>query len=139
MTQTHTAGPKRLEKARRYRQLLVGFPVGGAVIAIFLREILGYPLVSEAVYWVGIVGFLAVWVGTSVTLFDERDQALERRASKLTLTIFAPVLVVAASLARVLPKVSDVTMPEAIWPALYAFVALYAVFAVVYLTLRSRT
>jgi len=139
MTQTHATGPKRLEKARRYRQLLVGFPVGGAIIAILLREVLGYPLVSEAVYWVGIVGFLAVWLGTSVTLFDERDHALERRASQLTLTIFAPVLVVAASLARVLPKVSDVAVPDAVWPALYAFVALYAVFGIVYLTLRSRT
>lgn len=138
MTPTATSEPSPLAKQRKYRRLMVGFVGGGVLLALLLREVLGYPLVSEVVYWVGIVGFLAVWLGTSVTLFDERDRALERRASQLTLTLFAPVLVVAASLARVLPKVSDYAVPEAVGHALYGYVALYGMFGVVYLGLRYR-
>ena len=139
MTRTATSDPNPLAKQRKYRRLMVGFVAGGVALALLLREVLGYPLVSEAVYWVGIVGFLAVWLGTSVTLFDERDRELERRASQFTLTIFAPILVVAASLARVLPRVTDYTVPEPIVHALYGYIALYAVFGVVYFGIRSRS
>ncbi|WP_246045682.1 DUF2178 domain-containing protein [Halorussus ruber] len=138
MTRTQTSGRSPLDQKRRYRQLMYGFVFGGVAVALLLREVLGYPLVSEAVYWVGILGFLAVWQGTSLTLFDERDRALERKASQLTLKLFAPVLVLAASAARVVPKVTAYTVPEAVWPALYGFVALYATFGVVYLALRYR-
>ncbi|MFC7082471.1 DUF2178 domain-containing protein [Halorussus caseinilyticus] len=117
---------------------MVGFLLGGVGLGLLLREVLGYPLASEAVYWVGVAGFLAVWQGTSLSLFDERDRALERRASQLTLTLLAPVLAVAASVARVLPRVSDYTVPAAVWPALYGFVGVYALFGVVYLALRYR-
>jgi uncharacterized membrane protein len=139
MTRTQISDRNPLAKQRKYRRLLFGVLFGGVAIALLLREVLGYPLVSEAVYWVAVVGFLAVWLGTSVTLFDERDRALEERASRVTLTILAPILAITASLARVLPKVTDYAVPEAVLPALYAFVALYAVFGVVYLGLRARS
>lgn len=138
MTRTRTAERSPLDRKRKYRRLMYGFVFGGVAVALLLREVLGYPLLSEAVYWVGVVGFLAVWQGTSLTLFDERDRSLERRASQLTLKLFAPVLVLAASAARVVPKVTDYAVPEAVWPALYGFVALYATFGVVYLSLRYR-
>lgn len=115
---------------------MAGFVVGGVGIGLLLREVLGYPLLGEAVYWLGIVAFLAVWLGTSVTLFDERDRQFERRASQLTLAAFAVVLVVGASLARVLPRVTDYAVPDAVWPALYAYASLYAVFLVAYAWVR---
>jgi hypothetical protein len=117
---------------------MYGFVFGGVAVALLLREVLGYPLLSEAVYWVGILGFLAVWQGTSLTLFDERDRALERQASQFTLKLFAPVLVLAASAARVVPRVTSYAVPDAVVHALYGFVALYATFGVVYLALRYR-
>ncbi|NEU55825.1 DUF2178 domain-containing protein [Halorussus sp. MSC15.2] len=118
---------------------MVGFVGGGVALALLLREVLNYPIVSEAVYWVGILGFLAVWLGSSQTLFDERDRALERRASQLTLTILAPILVVSASVTRLLPKVSDYAVPAEIVHALYGLVAVYVVFGVAYVVVRSHS
>lgn len=134
MTPTETGPPatNRLSKRRRHRRLLVGSVVGGAGVSLLLREVLGYPVLAEAAYWLGILGFLGVLLGTSETLFDERDRQLERRASQLTLTAFAVVLVVGASAARTLPRVSDYVVPDAVWPALYAYASLYVAFAVAY-------
>lgn len=115
---------------------MVGFVVGGAGVGILLRDGLGYPLAGEVVYWAGIVGFLAIWLGTSTPLFDERDRALERRASHLALLAFVPVLVGGASLGRVLPLVSDYALPAAVWPALYALGAVYVTFGAIYVGLR---
>ncbi|MFC6836568.1 DUF2178 domain-containing protein [Halomarina ordinaria] len=138
MTQNRTVPPatNRLSKQRRYRRLMVGSLLGGVGLSLALR-VLDYPLAGEAVYWLGVLGFLAVWFGTSVTLFDERDRALERRASQLALLALAPVLVVGASAARVLPLVSDYAVPAAVWPALYAYVSVYVVFGVAYAWVRS--
>lgn len=138
MTQSDTAGSDRLAKQRFYRRLLVGFVVGGVTLGLLLREGLGYPLVGEVVYWLGIIGFLAVWRGTSLTLFDERDRALERRASQITLTIFAVVLVFGASSARLLSYTNTYEVPAIVWPALWGYAALFGVFGVVYLWLRYR-
>ncbi|NHN59877.1 DUF2178 domain-containing protein [Halorussus sp. JP-T4] len=116
-----------------------GFLAGGVGLGLVLREVLGYPLVSEAVYWLGVLGFLAVAVGSSITLFDERDRALERRASQLTLTLLAPVLAVVASVGRLLPRFTDYALPAEVWYALYGVVAVYVAFGAVYGVLRFRS
>jgi uncharacterized membrane protein len=139
MTRTQISDRNPLAKQRKYRRLLFGVLFGGVAIALLLREVLGYPLVSEAVYWVAVVGFFAVLFGSSVTLFDERDRALEERASRVTLTILAPILAITASLARLLPRVSDYALPEAVWPVLYGFIGVYVLFAVIYGVLRTRS
>ncbi|UPV75056.1 DUF2178 domain-containing protein [Halorussus limi] len=118
---------------------MFGVFFGGVAVAFLLREVLGYPLVSEVVYWAAVLGFFAVLFGSSVTLFDERDRALEERASRWTLTILAPVLAITASVGRLLPRVSDYALPDAVWPALYGFIGVYVLFAVVYGVLRYRS
>lgn len=138
MTHTETRGRERLSRRRTYRRLLVGFVVAGAGLGITLRELLGYPLVGEAVYWVGIVGALAILLGTDVSLFDERDVALERRASRITLNVFAVVLVLGASAARTLSYTGLYDVPAEIWTVLWGYVALIVVFGLVYLGLRYR-
>ncbi|MFB6126844.1 MAG: DUF2178 domain-containing protein [Halolamina sp.] len=127
-----------MAKRARYRKLLVGSVLVGAVAGVGLRSV-GYPLVGEALYWVGIVGFLAVWQGTSVKLFDERDHSLERRASQLTLSMLAPVLVVGASLSRLATWLDWFAVPTAVRGALYGYVTVYVVFSVAYLWLRYRS
>jgi len=134
-TETET---NRSARRRLYRRLLVGFVAGGTAASLLLREVLGYPLVGEAVYWLGVLGFLGVWLGTSVQLFDERDEALERRASQLTLVVFAVVLVVGASAARTLSYTDLYDVPPSVWTVLWGYVALYGVFGVVYLGVRYR-
>lgn len=139
MTRTATSEPSPLVKKRRYRRLMFGLLLGGVGLAVLLREVLGYPVVSEVVYWLGVVGFVAVMFGTSLSLFDERQQAIERRASQLTLAILAPVLAVVASVGRLLPRLTDYALPAEVWPALYGVIAVYVVFAVVYAGLRARS
>ncbi|WP_240147530.1 MULTISPECIES: DUF2178 domain-containing protein [Halorussus] len=139
MTPTSTTEPNPLAKRRTHRRLMWGFLAGGVGLGLVLREVLGYPLVSEAVYWLGVLGFLAVAVGSSITLFDERDRALERRASQLTLTLLAPVLAVVASVGRLLPRFTDYALPAEVWYALYGVVAVYVAFGAVYGVLRFRS
>jgi len=138
MTPTSTSEPSSIAKKRTYKRLMLGFIAGGVGLALLLREVLGYPLVSEAVYWVGIVGFLAVWWGSSQSLFDERDRALERRASYLTLSILGPLFVVAASTARLVPQFTDYTVPSEIWSMLWGFFVVYLIFGISYLVVRYR-
>lgn len=136
---SHTASPapNRLATVRRYRRLMVGSVIAGLLLATAFR-LLDHPLVGEEVYWLGILGILAIWWGTSVPLFDERDLAIERRASQLTLTLVAFVLIVGASAARVLPLVSDVSVPSWVTGALYAYVGVFVVFGVAYAWFRYR-
>ncbi|MCU4801561.1 DUF2178 domain-containing protein [Halobacteria archaeon HArc-gm2] len=129
---------ERLAKRRRYRWLMVGSIAVGVALSLLLRA-LEYPLVGEVVYWAGIVGFVAVWLATPVTLFDERDVALERRAAHLTLNVFAPVLVVGASAARILTYVGAYEVPAVVWGALWGYFALFVTFAVAYGWLRYRS
>ena len=116
---------------------MYGSILGGVAGGLLLRNF-DYPLLGEAIYWVGIVGFLAIWRASSLTLFDERDRALERRASQLTLTLIAVVLVVGASFARVLSVTTAYTVPPEIRGALYAYVAVFFMFGAAYLWLRFR-
>jgi hypothetical protein len=137
MTESATLPPK-LAKRRTYRRLMFGSLFAGVVLALAARGA-GYPLVGEAVYWVGILGFAGVWLSTSVTLFDERDTALERRASQLALTIAAPLLIVAASALRTANEVFGYTAPAVVQGAVYGVIAVYVLFvlALGYVWLRT--
>lgn len=140
MIQTLTTGSNPLEKRRTYRRLMFGSIGVGVVGSVVLRS-LDYPLLGEAVYLLAFVAFLAIWQGTSVTLFDERETYLEERASAITLTVFAFVLIGGASTLRILAAV-DANLPVSttmVEGALWALAAQFAVFGVVYLALRYRT
>lgn len=137
MTPTETPTTNRLSERRRYRRLMIGSVVGAVIAALALRN-LGYPVLSEGVYWAGILAFLGVWRLTPVSLFDERDRALERRASQLTLTVAAVALVLGASAARLLATATTYAVPTVVWGALYGYVGLFAVFAAAYLWVRYR-
>jgi len=115
--------------------------VGSIVVAVLLGlglRALGQPLLGEAVYWLGILAFFGIWFGSPMTLFDERDLAIERRASHLTLLLAGAVLVVGASSVRVLSTLGVYEVPPVASGVLYGYVGLFATFAVVYLWLRYR-
>jgi uncharacterized membrane protein len=116
---------------------MVGCILGGVAVALGLRHF-GYPVVGEAVYWIGILAFFAVWRGTSRTLFDERDVELERQASYIAVLVFGAVGVLMASAARMLPRFTDYAPPSELTGAFYAFAFLFGTFGVVYLWLRYR-
>lgn len=135
---TTSDGTDRLSKRRFYRRLTVGLLAGGVGLGLLLREVLGYPLAGEAVYWTGVVGALAVLFGSPVSLFDERDRSIERTASQITLTVAGVVLVLGASAARVATYTGTYDVPTEVSAVLWGYVGLFAVFAVVYGWIRYR-
>lgn len=137
MTTAESPANDWLSKRRTYRRLMYISVFGGAGVSFLLRY-LNYPVVGEAVYWVGIVAFVAIWKGSDVRLMDERDWALERRASLSTLQIIGAVLVVVASASRLVTWLTDYTVPTLVWGALYGYVGLFIAFGLSYLWHRSR-
>lgn len=135
---TATAVPPPLSKRRTYRRLLFGSLAVGVVLGVAAR-LLGYPLVGEAIYWLGILGAGAAYVAAPVGLFDERDTRLEERASALTLTLAAPLLVVAASALRTANVLDLYTAPPALWGALYGVIGVYVLFAISFVVVRLRS
>ena len=137
MTTIESSTTDRLSRRRTYRRLMFGSVLGGAAVGLVLRN-LDYPLVGEAVYWVGILAFFAIWKGVDVQLMDERDWALERRASLTALQIVGAVAVLGASAARLLTWLTDYTVPAVVWGALYGYIGLFIAFGVAYLWHRTR-
>lgn len=136
MTRTNATTHERLSKVRRYRRLFVGCLVV-AVGGFLVGSNLGYPLVGVGVYWAGVLGMLAVWKGTSLQVFDERERALDRRASHVTLTIAGLALIAGAPGQVVLSELGYELSPL-VEGALWGLTAQFAVFGVVYVWLRYR-
>ena len=63
-TDSHQTTTDWLSKRRLYRRLMSVLLLGGVGIGLVLRLLLERPLLGEAVYWVGVLGFLAVWFGS---------------------------------------------------------------------------
>lgn len=136
MTGTDSDGAHRLQKIRRYRRLMYA-SIGVGVLGFLAGDAFGYPLVGLVVYWAGILGFVGVWKGTSVELFDERDAALERRASHLTLQIAAVVGLLTMT-ALVVTENTGGEVSAFVWGAFLALSSLFVLFGVVYTVLRYR-
>ncbi len=137
MTTTESPTTEWLSKRRTYRRLMYISVFGGTGLGFLLRY-LDYPVVGEAVYWVGIFAFVAIWKGSDVQLMDERDWALERRASLSALQIVGAVMVLGASASRLVTWLTDYTVPTLVWGALYGYIGLFIAFGVSYLWHRSR-
>jgi len=127
----------RLERMRFYRYLLYGCAVLGAA-GFIVAETLGFPLVGVGVYWSGLLGMVAVKFGTSVGLFDERDRALERRASNVTLYLAGGLLIVAAPAVFALEETGRYEAPPVLSGALFGFSALFLLYGAVFLVLKYR-
>jgi len=137
MSDHEPTGAGRLAKIRRYRRLMYACIAVGVVGFIAAVE-LDYPLVGLVVYWAGILAFFAVWKGTSVTLYDERDIDLERRASLLTLQIAGVVGVLAMTVLVVAGQVPSLAVPERVVGGFLAISGLFLVYGVVYTVVRHR-
>lgn len=120
---------------------MFGSVFGGVAVALVLRN-LGFPIVGEAVYWLGILAFFAIWKGTDMQLIDERDWELERRASLTAFQTVGAVAVVGASATRLLTWVTGYTFSPMVQAmlqgAFYGLVALVAAFGVAYLYHRQK-
>jgi len=137
MTPTDTSTHPRSVKRRRYRRLLYASILAG-VLGFILADNLGYQLIGLAVYWTGILAFAGLWKGTDVTLFDERDVALERRTSLLTLQVAAVVGLFWMSAIVVLDGTTTADIPDRVSGGFLTLSGLFVLYGVIYLGLRYK-
>ena len=137
MTANTSPTTNRSSNPRQYRIVMYGFLAVGFVGYIAGLE-LNAPLAALGIYWVGFLGFLGVWKGSSVTLYDERHEALEARATKRTFGVVGAVLIFVGP---ALPAVMDAgyEIPTLALGALYGYAAMFGVYAVVYAAVRLRS
>lgn len=115
-----------------YGSLAIG--IAGLLVGTYLDQYLAGVLV----YWAGFFGMIGIWQLSPVTLYDERDAKIERKASDYTLGVFAFVLVIGAPGSIALQEGGFLTLPPAFDGAMWTLVAVYAVFGVIYTLLRIR-
>lgn len=138
MNEHETPTTKRLSTRKRYKRLMTGLLIGG-ILALWIGIYFDRFLAGVLLYWGGFFGMLAVWRLSPVTLYDERDTAIERRASDYTLTVFAFVFVLGAPGGIALEEGGLVELPSAFDGAMWTLFAIYVVFGVVYTVLRRRS
>jgi hypothetical protein len=129
-------GADHIAAIRRYRRLM-WVAIGAGVLGFLGLDELGYPLAGLAVYWTGVVAFAAIWKGTEVQLFDERDAALERQTSHTTLKLVG-VLGLLAFTSLVALGETAIEVPDVVWGAYLGYSALFLLWGVVYTVLRYR-
>ena len=109
--------------------------IGGLFAATLLWVYVPEDLVvfaGVAVYWLGFLGSIVIWKGTSTTLFDEREQQLELKASGITLGVFGYVVVFGVPAMVALSVTDTYTVSSTIWDVLVGYLGLFVVFAVAY-------
>ena len=137
MTETTHAAELRIERRQRYKHLAFASLVAGIVGSVVASSV-DQHLVGVLIYWAGFVGMLGVWQFSPVTLYDERDTAIERKASDYTLGVFAIVGVLAIPGLVALEAEGILTLPAAFDGMAVTFVAVFVLFGVIYTVLRRR-
>lgn len=129
------SGDAWLATRTRYRRLSMGSLLGG-IAGLFVVDAVGPPLAAVAVYWLGVGGFFAVRRAAPMPLFDERDRALERRASYDTLRVVGAALIIGAPAAAALERMGRLTVSPVVDGALAGIAASFGVFGLAYLARR---
>lgn len=138
MTLFNTAAMDQLETRRFYRRLL-GVCVVVGVVAYVVGVELGYVILGTAVYWACYLGVLWLLKGTSIELYDEREQLIELEAGGWTLELFAFVLVLGAPGLAAFESAGYYDAPPELWGAMFGYAVLYLVFGAIYTVHRYRS
>ncbi|QLD90891.1 hypothetical protein HWV07_18305 [Natronomonas salina] len=123
MTTNAAQGTNLPSKRRKYRYAMYGcLAVGIAGYLLGLQ--VEMPLAALAVYWAAFLGFLGIQRGSSVTIYDERHHALERKAAKRTIGVVGAVLILVGP---ALPALSAAGYepPTLVLGALYGYAAMF--------------
>ncbi len=137
MTETSHPVQHRIARRRRHKRLMFGCLIVG-IAGLTIGTYVDQYLLGVLIYWSGFFGMLGVWQFSPVTLYDERDTAIERKASDYTLGVFAFILVLGAPGGITLEASGVLALPEAFDGAMWTLVAVFTVFGVIYTVLRFR-
>lgn len=131
-----------LEKRRQHREWMnrsIGLGIVGAfaagVVSLFVAEGLPKDLFLFAgvgSYYLGVIGYLAIWQRTGVRLFDEREAAIERRAGQILMLLVMTVTIFGLPADVVLEVTGAIAVPPAIRGVIWGYAFLSFVGLVVY-------
>jgi uncharacterized membrane protein len=108
----------------------------GGIAGLLLVDVLGPPLAAVGVYWLGVVGFFTIRRTAPMALFDERDHALERRASYDALRVVGAALVIFAPVSSILEENGRLTVPPVAEGMLLGVALTFGVFGLAYVARR---
>jgi len=128
-------------KRTEYREWMnrsIGVGVAGLFLATAAAMIAAegtddaFLFAGVGIYYLGIIGYLAIWQRTGVRLFDEREAQIERRAGQLVAHIvtFAAIFGLPADV--VLSATGLVDIPPTIRGMIWGYFALVLVYLLVY-------
>lgn len=137
MTEITHSTEHRIETRRRYKRLMFGCLAVG-IVGLLIGSFLDLHLTGVLIYWAGFFGMLGVWQFSPVTLYDERDTAIERKASDYTLGVFAIAGVLAIPGLVALEAEGILTLPAAFGGIALTFVVVFVLYGVIYTVLRQR-
>lgn len=127
--------------ARTYRRAAYGSILLGTA-ALLIGSWIGLGLVGLVVYVLGVLGGFGLMAyvrrAESFSLADEREAALERRASHYTVSLFGAFGWVALVGASLLDATGYRVMSSVEETLLFAFAAFFLVWGVIYGLLRRR-
>jgi len=138
MSEHGTPATTRPSTRKRYKRIAYAL-LGAGIAALFVASALDRFVLGVALYWAGGVGMGLVQRFSPVTLYDERDNTIERRASQTTLNLFAYVFVLGTPGGLVLAETGYLDLPGEFYGATWTLFAVFVVFGVALLYYKRRT
>jgi uncharacterized membrane protein len=135
----HTASATtRPSSRKRYKRIAYGL-LGAGIAALFVAIALDRFVLGVACYWAGGIGMGLVQRFSPVELYDERDTTIDRKASQVTLNVFAYVFVLGLPGGLVLAETGVVTLPGWFHGATWTLFAIYVAYGVAVAYHKYRT
>ncbi|EMA62916.1 hypothetical protein C469_04317 [Halorubrum lipolyticum DSM 21995] len=113
--------------------------LGAGIAALFVAVALDRFALGVALYWAGGLGMGLVQRFSPVTLYDERDTTIDRKASQTTLNVFAYVFILGLPGGLVLQESGVVDLPGAFFGSTWTLFAIYVAYGVSVLYYKYRT
>jgi len=130
------------ERTRKLYERLVSAVIGVAVIALLTGLAVGQQLVGAAIYlvgvWVGVALAVLIPTFSEVRFYDERDDAIYRRASGTAMGIAFVVGLSIIPVLYVLDAAGTMTITPTMWGGIYVVSALYLCWGVCYTAISRR-
>ena len=128
----------RPSERKRYKRIAYGL-LGVGILALWIAIALDRFVLGVALYWAGGLGMGVVQRFSPVELYDERDATIDRRASQITLNVFAYVFILGLPGGLVLAETGVVALPGWFHGATWTLFAIYVVYGAAVAYKKYRT